>query len=109
VLADPPDQEHDENHTYSFGPFEGTVDIGGTSGNSSTYAVTTSGRRSITSATGLAQLTGSGLGDLFLNAEGQIRLPSGLAGGNLIVGGELTAGAEFTIQYDYTAVPEAST
>jgi hypothetical protein len=98
-----------ENHSYSFGPFDGAVDFGGTSGGTSRYAVTASGQGTIASTGGLAQFTGTGLADLILNAEGQISLPSGLAGGNLIVGGELTAGAEFTIQYDYTAVPEAST
>jgi hypothetical protein len=98
-----------ESHTYSFTPFDGNVDFGGTSGEKSTSAISASGNGVITSASGLLQFTGNGFTDLYLNADGEINLPSGLTGGNLIVGGLLTAGAQFTIQYDYSAVPEAST
>lgn len=116
MILDMPDQttpilslEQTENHSYSFSSFDGTLNYGGTSGRTAIYPVTASGQGTITSPSGLAQFTGTGFADLYLNAEGEIDLPSGLAGGNLILGGLLSAGAQFTVQYDYSTVPEAST
>ena len=96
-----------ESHTYKFSSFDGVLNFGGASGANVTYPITASGQTTITSPATLAQFTGTGFEDLYLNADGEIALPSGLAGGNFVAGGLLTAGADFTVQYDYSTVHEA--
>lgn len=92
-----------EKHKYSAGPFDGTVDFGGTSGTTATYDITASGDKIFQSGKNLANFSGTDLGEMFLSSDSPFHISSRQSA---VVGAAITEGADITIIYSYTAIPE---
>jgi hypothetical protein len=106
LLLTLPDARHpflkarqNENHKYRADGFDGVVDFGGASGDTSTYDVTGEDRTRLTSKQRLGLFTGSGLADLFLSAR--TRSNGQRANAKSIREAEALAGADITIIYNY--------
>jgi hypothetical protein len=110
-----------DQHTYSYGAYDGSLDYSGSSGGTSGYSVTASGNVTVNRPTtpgpplgtgslsprDFAAFEGAGFLDLYLSARDQFHfLPHA---SNLALGTLATAGVDLTVTYSFIPVPEAST
>jgi hypothetical protein len=96
-------------HSYAVSAWNGSPPFySGAAGGTESYAVTADGHAQLTSAQDLAAFSGSGLTDLLLSALafGSV---TDANGGNFFGGSSVAAGANLSVEYNYSAVPEAST
>ena len=92
-----------ERHKYSAGPFDGTIDFGGTSGATGVYDVTASADTLLQSRKSLAMFTGTDLGEMFLSSDTSFHIASGKNASFAI---DALTGADITIIYNFITIPE---
>ena len=96
-------------HSYAVSAWNGSPPFySGTAGGTASYAVTAADQTLLTSPADLTAFSGIGLTDLLVSAlaHGDV---TDVNGGNFFGGSSVTAGANVTVEYNYSAVPEAST
>jgi hypothetical protein len=94
-----------EKHQYKEGPYDGTTDFGGPSGETSVYGVTASDDQVLKSRKDLTMFTGSDLVEMLLSSDSRFHISSGKNASFAI---DAMTGADISITYNYITVPETA-